>query len=141
MKKTVIILAIIFLIIGISVAIQYKINDIQPDIPKVDSNETWIDNSIPNMTKEVASIVDKTVEDPSISTIKEKEVIYEDSVFEYYFDSIKSGYVIVTYADGTSENVYLALKHDRIKITDLTKFDIKFNKSIKKSENNSFFDN
>ena len=54
------------------------------------------------------------------------EKFYEDESNEYYFSVIKSQYVVVTYNDGSSEDIVTALNADRITIADLDKFNIEY---------------
>ena len=54
------------------------------------------------------------------------EKFYEDESNEYYFSAIKSHYVIVTYNDGTLEDIVTALHAGRVTIADLDKFGIEY---------------
>ena len=54
------------------------------------------------------------------------EKFYEDESNEYYFSVIKSQYVVVTYNDGSSEDIVTALNADRITMADLNKFNIEY---------------
>ena len=54
------------------------------------------------------------------------EKFYEDESNEYYFSAIKSHYVIVTYNDGTLEDIVTALYAGRVTIADLDKFGIEY---------------
>ena len=54
------------------------------------------------------------------------EKFYEDESNEYYFGAIKSHYVIVTYKDGTLEDIVTALYAGRVTIADLDKFGIEY---------------
>ena len=54
------------------------------------------------------------------------EKFYEDESNEYYFSVIKSQYVVVTYNDGSSEDIVTALNADRITMADLDKFNIEY---------------
>lgn len=60
-------------------------------------------------SKIVAAIEDKTLSG-DIATADALEKFYSDGVFDYYFSSIKSEYVVVYYSDGTEETVENALK-------------------------------
>jgi len=54
------------------------------------------------------------------------EKFYEDESKEYYFSVIKSQYVIVTYSDGSSEDIVTALTAGRVAIADLDEFGIEY---------------
>lgn len=54
------------------------------------------------------------------------EKFYEDEGNEYYFSVIKSQYVIVTYNDGSSEDIVTALNAGRVAMADLDKFNIEY---------------
>ena len=54
------------------------------------------------------------------------EKFYEDESNEYYFYVIKSQYVVVTYNDGSSEDIAAALNAGRITVADLDRFNIAY---------------
>ena len=54
------------------------------------------------------------------------EKFYEDESNEYYFSVIKSQYVVVTYNDGSSEDIVTALNAGKVTMADLDKFDIEY---------------
>ena len=54
------------------------------------------------------------------------EKFYEDESNENYFSAIKSHYVIVTYNEGTLEDIVTALYAGRVTIADLSKFGIEY---------------
>ena len=57
---------------------------------------------------------------------------YEDDSYRYYYGQYnKSAYMIVTYSDGTRENIKEALAKGNITIEDLDKFNIKYCKEPK----------
>ena len=57
---------------------------------------------------------------------------YEDDSYSYYYGQYnKSAYMIVTYSDGTRENIKEALEKGNITIEDLDKFNIKYCKKPK----------
>lgn len=76
-----------------------------------------------DFNKNIKSIVDNT---ETCDTAIEK--FYEDSEYRYLFGCIKSQNVIVTYNDGTSENIKEALEKGKINISDLDRFNIKYTK-------------
>lgn len=77
--------------------------------------------------KLVDNIVDLT-QSGELITADALEGFYKDENYTYFFGSIKSHYVIVYYKDGTEQNVREALAEEKIKITDLDWFDIKYGK-------------
>lgn len=54
------------------------------------------------------------------------EKFYEDESNEYYFSVIKSQYVVVTYNNGSSEDITTALTAGRVVIADLDEFGIEY---------------
>ena len=75
--------------------------------------------------KEIESIVFDTKGRPVAEAL---EAFYRDVNYVYYFPNIISQYVIVTYTDKTTENVKEALENLHIKISDLDRFGIKYEK-------------
>ena len=75
---------------------------------------------------------------PSITDIKDPtkndgfsydtavEMFFEDERNEYYFSGIYSQYVVVHYADGTTEDISTALKNGKATITDLERFGVRY---------------
>ena len=59
------------------------------------------------------------------------EYFYEDDANKYYFSCIMSGVIIVTYEDGTTENVKEAINNGHITIADLDRNNIKYHKEAK----------
>ncbi len=54
------------------------------------------------------------------------EMFFEDERNEYYFSGIYSQYVIVHYADGTTEDISNALRHGKATIADLERFGVRY---------------
>lgn len=80
--------------------------------------------------KEIISIVDRTV-DEDIETADAEELFYSDDEYIYMFPSIKSQFVLVTFADGTVKTVAEALEDGEITIADLDNFEINYIKKTK----------
>ncbi len=93
--------------------------------------EFVIDDNVKNKVKELKEIVDNTLDDKDFACSQALEEIYQDDNYTYYFNCIKSNYVIVKYTDNTSETVKNALKKKRISIEDLDKYNIKYLKEAK----------
>lgn len=83
----------------------------------------------------VTNIVDNTVADKNYVCDEKKEVLFEDSVTRYYFNCTKSAYIMVTYDDGTSDNLKAAISKGNVTMSDLDKYKINYEKeSIVESE-------
>jgi len=82
----------------------------------VDNNSAALD---------IVEIRDRAKEE-SIPCDTALEKFYEDESNEYYFSVIKSQYVVVTYNDGSSEDIVTALADGRVTMTDLDKFNIEY---------------
>ena len=54
------------------------------------------------------------------------EPFYADENYIYCFDCIKSQYVIVTYSDGSEEDIVTALNNGRVSIADMDAFEIDY---------------
>lgn len=82
---------------------------------------------------EVASNVVKieNTATPDMVFAQALEYFYEDETNKYYFSCIMSSVIIVTYEDGTTENVSEAINAGRITIDDLDKYNIKYGKEAK----------
>ena len=73
----------------------------------------------------IIDITDRTqTEGITCDTALEK--FYEDQVKEYYFNVIKSQYIIVTYNDGDKEDIVTAINSGRATLKDLDDFGIKY---------------
>lgn len=71
----------------------------------------------------IVEIHDRTVEE-NLPCDTAVQIFYEDEDNEYYFDVIKSGYVIVVYSNGDSEDIAAALSAGRATIADLDRFGV-----------------
>lgn len=80
----------------------------------------------------VEAMVDRTVTE-GIPTDQALEPFYEDEGFVYSFPSIRSGYVMVYYKDGTGQTVKEALAEGKIAVSDLDRFGISYYKEEKAS--------
>ena len=78
----------------------------------------------------VKSIVDET-KNKDITTAEALEKFYENAIYDYYFSSIKSEYIIVTFKDGTKTTVTDALSKGQISLSDLDYFNIDYIKEPK----------
>ncbi|MBE6963358.1 MAG: hypothetical protein E7443_01985 [Ruminococcaceae bacterium] len=83
------------------------------------------DSEIPGRTRFIVEIRDRAKEEnlPCDAAI---EKFYEDETTEYYFNVIKSPYIIVTYNNGNSEDIVTALNEGRATIADLDRFSIQY---------------
>lgn len=79
-------------------------------------------------TKKISKIEDLMMTRNDLMCAQALETFYSDSEYEYYFNCMKSGMIIVTYEDGTEENVKEALNNGNITIEDLDKHNIGYNR-------------
>lgn len=77
------------------------------------------------------TIIDKTKDIKDFVCAEALEEFYRDEKYVYYYNCIKSNYIVVRYNDGTEETVKDALKNNRIEIGDLDKFNISYIKHEK----------
>lgn len=90
------------------------------------SIETTVDwSEIPGGKRFIIEIRDRAEEEHLVCAEAE-ELFYEDETIEYYFNVIKSHYILVTYNNGNSENIAAALKAGRATIADLDQYDIEY---------------
>ena len=90
------------------------------------STETTEDLSeIPGGTRFIIEIRDRT-EEEQLPCAEAEELFYEDETTEYYFNVIKSQYIMVVYNNGNSEDIVTALNAGRATIADLDEFDIEY---------------
>ena len=80
-------------------------------------------SEIPGGTRFIVEIRDRE-EEERLSCAEAEELFYEDETTEYYFNVIKSHYVLVTYDNGNSEDIVTALNAGRAAISDLDRFGI-----------------
>ena len=79
-----------------------------------------------NAKLEVVDIHDGTKDIKDLMVADALEYFFEDENNKYYFSAIISQYIIVTYNDGTSEDIASAFKNGKVTIADLDKFDIDY---------------
>ncbi len=84
--------------------------------------------SFPTLSDNDFIIVDRTTSE-ELSVGMAFEEFYRDDHDIYRFSCVKSQYVEVRYADGTVESIKDALKSGRVKITDLDRFGITYEKT------------
>lgn len=73
----------------------------------------------------IDSITDNTLK-PGFACATALELIYEDELYSYYFECIKSKYIVVNFTDGTSLNIKEALEKEKISIQELDIFGIEY---------------
>lgn len=78
----------------------------------------------------VTNIIDRT-ETEFLPTCDALEGFYSDESYDYYFGSLKSGYVIVHYSDGSQEPVKDALAAGRATMEDLDRFGIGYGAELR----------
>ena len=90
------------------------------------STETTEDLSeIPGGTRFIIEIRDRS-EEEQLPCAEAEELFYEDETNRYYFNVIKSHYIMVVYNDGNSEDIVTALNAGRATIADLNEFGIEY---------------
>ena len=62
----------------------------------------------------------------SFSCAEALDKFYEDENYEYYYNCLKSKYIVVIYEDNSEETVKDALKKGHIKISDLDNYKIDY---------------
>lgn len=72
--------------------------------------------------KKVAKIEDLMLTRTDLVCAEALENFYSDSEYDYYFNCMKSGMIIVTYTDGSEENIKEALDNGNITIEDLDEY-------------------
>ena len=90
------------------------------------STETTVDwSKIPGGTRFIVEIHDRAKEE-QLACAEAEELFYEDETNRYYFNVIKSHYIMVTYNNGNSEDIVTALNAGRATIADLDEFGIEY---------------
>ena len=96
------------------------------DISVKQAEETTEDLSeIPGGTRFIIEIRDRAKEE-QLACTEAGELFYEDETYRYYFNVIKSQYIMVTYNNANSEDIVTALNAGRATIADLDKFGIEY---------------
>ena len=130
MNKKIIVIGIAILLLifgGVCVIDHHRMSNNEPVL-----FSTWGKQYVPPEYLIVKGIEDKT-QKQNIACAEQEELFYEDSENEYYFDCIKSQYIIVSYKNGYKEDVKSALKNKNIKISDLDDFGIYY--TVNKKQN------
>lgn len=78
----------------------------------------------------IESITNNTLK-PGFVCATALELIYEDDLYSYYFECIKSKYIVVNFTDGTSLNIKEALEKEKISIQELDIFGIEYITEVK----------
>ena len=138
MKKIIALLLALFCVLGlVGCSKADKENEATPQTGNVESTiatennentstETTEDLSeIPGGTRFIIEIRDRAEEEQLVCAEAE-ELFYEDETNRYYFNVIKSHYIMVTYNNGNSEDIVTALNAGRATIADLDEFDIEY---------------
>lgn len=85
----------------------------------------------------VEKIVDKTKDKEDFACDEALESFYEDEEYIYYYNCIKSKYIVVQYKSGYEETVENALKNKSITIKDLDDYNINYIKYSKIEQKNN----
>jgi hypothetical protein len=107
------------------------IDNIQPNEQDVVVDDDLISeptkdmSEIPGGTRFIIEICDRA-EEEQIDCAEAEELFYEDETNRYYFNVIKSHYIIVIYNNGNSEDIVTALNTERATIADLDAFGIEY---------------
>ena len=138
MKKIIALLLALFCVLGlVGCSKADKENEATPQTGNVESTiatennenistETTEDLSeIPGGTRFIIEIRDRA-EEEQLNCAEAEELFYEDETNRYYFNVIKSHYIMVTYNNGNSEDIVTALNAGRATIADLDDFDIEY---------------
>lgn len=109
-------------------------NCLEYSIPQIKRKSTKFSCANINLEEaKVVNIIDKTKEINDFSCDSALELFYEDEWNQYYYNCIKSEYIVVQYENGYEEEVKIALKKGTIKMSDLDKYKIDY---IKEENNN-----
>lgn len=91
----------------------------------VSTEKTEYLSEIPGGKRFIVEIRDRT-EKEQLACDEAEELFYEDETNRYYFNVIKSHYIMVIYNNGNSEGIVTALNEGRSTIADLDEFGIKY---------------
>lgn len=131
MKKKIIIIVSIIVVLVLAVGSAYLIDKSRMANNKPVIFSTWgYQYAPPEVLGEIVKITDRTVIE-SLECADALEKFYEDSEYEYYFNCIKSEYIIVEYENGYKENVKSALQSGNATLEDLKRFNISYFKEKK----------
>lgn len=126
MKKKVIIIVSIIAVLLLGIGSAYLIDRSRMNSNKPVIFSTWgYQYAPPEVIGEIVKITDRTViENLECATALEK--FYEDSQNEYYFNVIKSQYIIVEYENRYKEDIKSALESGKATLEDLKRFNISY---------------
>lgn len=111
-------------------------NCLEYSIPQIKGKGTKFNcASVKLEVAKVIDIIDKTKDIKDFTCDSALELFYEDDTYEYYYNCIKSKYIVVKYENGYEEEVKDALKKGTIKISDLDKYNISYIKGEKEVNN------
>ena len=82
-------------------------------------------SEIPGGTRFIIEIRDRA-EEEQLFCAEAEELFYEDDTTKYYFNVIKSHYIMVVYNNGNSEDIVTALNAGRATIADLDAFGVEY---------------
>ena len=135
MKKKIIIIVSIIVVLVLAVGGAYLIDKNRMDNNKPVIFSTWGAKYVPPAeVNKIVKITDRTVtENLPCDTAFEK--FYEDAENEYYFNCIKSDYIIVEYENGDKENIKAALENGNATLDDLKRFNIGYDTKEKVTGN------
>ena len=103
------------------------IENVRKMLFEVEKNELIPEPTEPNYElKEIESIV---LDTKGYGVAEALETFYQDAEYWYYFSSMVSKYITVTYKDTSTENIKDALANRHIKISDLDRFGIEYFKT------------
>lgn len=110
-------------------------NCLEYTVPQIKLKGTKFSCSMPitNIGK-VIEITDTTKNIKDFDCAEALEEFYEDEDYIYYYNCVKSKYMIVKYETGYKETVSNALKNGTIKISDLDKYGINYIKYDKNKQ-------
>ena len=135
MKKKIIIIVSIIVVLVLAVGGAYLIDKNRMNNNKPVIFSTWgYDYAVPEVVGKVIKITDTTLDNPDMAFAMALEKFYEDTENEYYFNCIKSQYIIVEYENGYKENIKSALESGNAALSDLTKFNIGYHTVEKNNE-------
>lgn len=109
------------------IAGQEIVKDNTTDLPIETTNDV---GEIPDTAPFVVKIYDRTDDEPLVC-VEATELFFEDETTYYWFNVIKSQYIVVTYSDGETEDVKTALNAGRVTIADLDQFEIEYITELK----------
>ena len=118
----------------VPIAASVIVEDVDVRIANTESigaTETTVDwSEIPGGKRFIVEIRDRA-EEEHLFCAEAEELFYDDETTEYYFNVIKSHYVMVTYNNGNSEDIVTALNAGRATIADLDQFGIEYHTEVK----------